>query len=367
MNNTAFLHIVERLEGFLGKLPESIQKPILSELTPLKQLFLQQRSPRFVLCGSHPMPLLDFAARLFTEPQASEPAREILTGLFRWQKVTLGHHGSVQLLDARGADETALELVCTELRDQPADVFFFLPAERSAKTATRKEIDRLEQLLGCSKQSVAPRLIELRPNEDASSILAGVESPEIRAAFIGMESLGPLLRRTLTHALPNEAQVEMVRLTGERETQNEMAERLVKSTTAICAAIGAQPIPLADLPILTTLQLVMVAGIMYITGRERSLRAATEFLGALGVNVGAGMILREGSRALLKFFPGWGNVLCGMIAGAGTYAIGRAAMAYLIEGVSLPDARRVFLRSKKERTSRARLSGSRTKALLNGE
>ena len=109
---------------------------------------------------------------------------------------------------------------------------------------------------------------------------------------------------------------------------------LVKSTSAICTAVGAQPIPLADLPILTTLQLVMVSGIMYIAGRERSLRAATEFVGALGVNVGAGMVLREGARAVLKFFPGWGNVVCGMVAGAGTYALGKAAIVYFLEGVT---------------------------------
>ena len=119
----------------------------------------------------------------------------------------------------------------------------------------------------------------------------------------------------LARQLPNEARVEMVRIARDSQAQIEIAQTLVKSTTAICAAIGAQPIPLADLPILTALQLVMVSGIMYISGRERSLRAATEFIGAMGVNVGAGMILREGTRALLKFFPGWGNVVCGMVAG----------------------------------------------------
>src|SRR5207248_8093354 len=115
---------------------------------------------------------------------------------------------------------------------------------------------------------------------------------------------------------------------GDRAAQREIANILIKSTAAICTAIGAQPIPLADLPILTTLQLVMVSGIMYLSGRERSLRAATEFIGAVGANVGAGMLLREGARAILKFFPGWGNVVCGMVAGAGTYAIGRAASAF---------------------------------------
>jgi uncharacterized protein (DUF697 family) len=144
----------------------------------------------------------------------------------------------------------------------------------------------------------------------------------------------------------------MARIAQDRIAQIEIAQMLVKSTTAICAAIGAQPIPLADLPVLTALQLVMVSGIMYIGGRERSLRAATEFVGALGVNVGAGMILREGTRALLKFFPGWGNVVCGMVAGAGTYAIGRASIVYFLEGLSLKDARRTYLTSRKKRAQR---------------
>jgi uncharacterized protein (DUF697 family) len=156
----------------------------------------------------------------------------------------------------------------------------------------------------------------------------------------------------LARNMPNEARVEMARLAQDRTTQTEVAQTLVKSSTAICAAIGAQPIPLADLPILTALQLMMVSGIMYISGRERSLRAATEFVAALGVNIGAGMILREGTRALLKFFPGWGNVVCGAVAGAGTYAMGRASIAYFLEGLTLKDARRTYLSSRKKRGAR---------------
>jgi uncharacterized protein (DUF697 family) len=60
------------------------------------------------------------------------------------------------------------------------------------------------------------------------------------------------------------------------------------------------------------------------------------------------MLLREGTRAVLKFFPGWGNLICGMVAGAGTYAIGRAAIAFFIDGVSIKDARRTYLRNRKK-------------------
>lgn len=165
----------------------------------------------------------------------------------------------------------------------------------------------------------------------------------------------------LARELPNEARIELARVSRDREAQAEIAQVLVKSTTAICTAIGAQPIPLADLPILTTLQLVMVSGIMYLSGRERSLRAATEFVGALGANVGAGMLLREGARVILKFFPGWGNVVCGMVAGAGTYAIGRAAIAFFLEGLSLKESRRMYLASRKKAPRPALLGHKREK------
>jgi hypothetical protein len=76
----------------------------------------------------------------------------------------------------------------------------------------------------------------------------------------------------LARELPNQARMEMIRISRDRDAQHEVAQVLVKSTSAICAAIGAQPIPLADLPILTSLQVMMISGIMYVSGRERSLR-----------------------------------------------------------------------------------------------
>src|SRR5947207_15784965 len=109
----------------------------------------------------------------------------------------------------------------------------------------------------------------------------------------------------------------MIRISRDRHAQLHVAQMLIKSTTAICAAIGAQPIPLADLPVLTALQVLMVSGIMYISGRERSLPAATEFIAALGAYAGVGVLLREGTWAMLTFLWGSGKVGSGMVAGAG--------------------------------------------------
>jgi uncharacterized protein (DUF697 family) len=57
-------------------------------------------------------------------------------------------------------------------------------------------------------------------------------------------------------------------------------------------------------------------------------------------------VLREGARAAAKFVPVWGNAISGAVAGAGTYAMGRAAAAFFIEGVSIGDARNIFRRKK---------------------
>jgi len=65
MNPPSLLQIVERLEGLAGKLPSRIRKAVLSELTPLKQLFLQQRPPRFLFTGLSKMPIGQIIRALF--------------------------------------------------------------------------------------------------------------------------------------------------------------------------------------------------------------------------------------------------------------------------------------------------------------
>ena len=364
MNQPLLLHVVERLEGFLGKLPATIQKPILSELTPLKELFLQQRPPRFLFTGSHKTSLPEIVGALFAWADSAQK-RDALIALYRWQDVNLAERGVISILDARGADESAAARVQEELKRQGADIIFFVDDGEDGRGARKRNLDDLIACLDWNEAGPAKtKIIGLGVGLESRKVRleeALTEKPAIRDRLLQVidfstasdssakQSAGAQqLMSILARELPNQARIEMIRISRDREAQHEVAHVLVKSTTAICAAIGAQPIPLADLPILTTLQLVMVSGIMYVSGRERSLRAATEFIGALGANVGAGMLLREGTRAVLKFFPGWGNVVCGMVAGAGTYAIGRAATVFFLEGVSLKDARRTYLASRKK-------------------
>jgi uncharacterized protein (DUF697 family) len=365
MNQPVLLHIVERLEGFLGKLPDTIRKPILSELTPLKELFLQQRPPRFLFIGSSKMPMPQIMHALFS-PDAEDQTKVDVMPVHRWADWDMQGHGTVSALDARDADDSAQTPIKEELTGQPADIIFFLNHDEKGRGPNKGDLERL--IASVSWNDAAPikaKILGISVGSENS--VARLEEalnaqPAIRdrllkvVHFTEKESAEThRLLALLAHELPNEAKIEMIRISHDSEAQHHIAQVLVKSTTAICTAIGTQPIPLADLPILTTLQLVMVSGIMYVSGRERSLRAATEFIGALGANVGAGMLLREGTRAILKFFPGWGNIVCGMVAGAGTYAIGRAATAFFLEGVSLKDARRTYLANRKRRSQQALL------------
>jgi uncharacterized protein (DUF697 family) len=269
----------------------------------------------------------------------------------RWTEWTIPGHGTVSILDARDAGNSAEAQIQDDLRREPADVvFFFDDGESNLNESIAVPVSGTK-IIGLSLGS-AIRVTELEKAFDAQPTVRDRLLTVIRIT----ESQSAETRRLmslLAAELPNQAKIEMIRISRDRHAQLHVAQMLIKSTTAICAAIGAQPIPLADLPVLTALQVLMVSGIMYISGRERSLRAATEFIAALGANVGVGVLLREGTRAMLKFFPGWGNVVCGMVAGAGTYAIGRAATAYFLEGASLREAKHTYLKSRRKRSRRA--------------
>lgn len=367
MKTPSLLQIVERLERLAGRLPSKIRKAVLSELTPLKQLFLQQRPPRFLFAGSAKVPARKIISALFGSAEFVVP--NAAAPLCRWFEVDFPDRGKLSVIDARGVDDSAAIHARDELKYRAADIIFFIRDERITEEMEKRELAELNSYLSWNETLQTDcKIIEIivPPFEKVASRDERVVGSSLMKRGIFLETLRLIpvdndqgfelppaearrLMSILARELPNEARMEMIRISRDREAQREVAQLLIKSTTAVCTAIGAQPIPLADLPILTSLQLMMVSGVMYVSGRERSLRAAAEFAGALGANVGAAMLLREGARAVLKFFPGWGNIVCGLVAGSGTYAIGRAATAYFIEGVSMKDARRTYLANRKRR------------------
>ncbi|HSI11272.1 MAG TPA: hypothetical protein VK961_04480 [Chthoniobacter sp.] len=359
MKPSSFLPFYEKLEALVNKLPQGLQHPILREITPIKTLFLMQRPPHIVLVGPNGAGKGELLTALFGA-EVFQPGEENLND-GHWQTIGRAGRGSLRLLDARRP--ISLPLLREELTRETPDLFIFARPAGSDDDTLAADLDHAVQLLPAAapRDGAAPKLLGLLlpggsgDTEAARQALhAALHSrPELSARMVGTLALatdaaGHRLAELIAIELPPEAQLEMARLSGNRALQKQIAQVVIKSVTAICTAIGAQPIPLADFPILTSLQATMVAGIMHISGREMSVKLAGEFMATLGANVGLGLALREGARAAVKLLPGWGNAISGAVAGAGTYSVGHATVAYFIDGVSLADARSVFRKKKKE-------------------
>src|SRR2546430_11271722 len=96
MNQSTLVQIAERLESLAGKLPEKIRRPVLRELTPLKQLFLQQRRPRFLFIGSSKTPMQKIIDLLFAP--TDERVNVTVTAVHRWTDWTIPGHGTISIL-----------------------------------------------------------------------------------------------------------------------------------------------------------------------------------------------------------------------------------------------------------------------------
>lgn len=350
------------MERLVGKLPESLQVPIIREIHPLKALFLHQRPPRILLLGDRAASRSALVNALFSRTVSEATEDHLQDGT--WQ--LFGEKtGRLSVLDARRP--IALAALRRALATQTPDVCLYLHAEplrdEEASADVQHAAEILRELAADGAKSKVPVIGVVTQNAaggDAEAarrhldrLLYSTSEPIVRDRVAGLYSLqlGPAeiarLAKALVNEMPEESRLELVRLAGVRDVQRELAQSVVKSVSAICGAVGAQPIPLADFPILTSLQAAMVAGIMHITGEELSLKQAGKWIGALGANIGMGLVLREGARAALKLVPIWGDIVSGGVAAAGTYAIGRAAIAYFIDGVTLANAKEMFAKTEK--------------------
>ena len=327
MNRDSLLTVYDRLTGLIERLPGGLQKPILRELTPIRQVFLEHRPPRLMLVGN--------AGGTVREILASLGAQDPETGGSDngWRSYRVSGRGEILVLDAR--QDVSPEHVRTGLDRQHPDAVLFM------ETAGALDTDWKDTVLRCGLVDCPVVALTTGSAFRLQGMLAAEDVLAKRVPRV-LSVDDPACVEAVCAALPLPAQLEFARLTNARRAQAHIAGSLLKSFSAVCGVIGVQPIPLADMPILTTLQTLMVGMIIHTTGRPFSARLVAEFLGALGFNIGAGLVLREGARAILRVVPIWGNAVSGFIAGAGTYAIGKAAIAYFIEETPIHETRRIF-------------------------
>ncbi len=348
MKQSVFLSLYEKLESLIQRLPEGLRSPILREITPIKTLFLLQRPPRIVLLGDRAASRTALVNALFGEAIARPDEDSLQSAM--WQEFSRDGRGTLRILDARRP--SLLSSLNRALGAEAPDLFLFLHDGSAGDHGLAADLDHAVSIVQFADQNHAERatIVGVPANENAVpafEALQGRRDLAERTTSVVTLAHADLLSEKIALELPPEAQLEMARLSGNKELQKQIAQIVIKSVTAMCTAVAAQPIPLADFPILTSLQAAMVASIMHVSGREMSARRAAEFLAAVGANIGTGLVLREGARAAAKLVPVWGSAISSAVAGTGTYAIGRAAVAFFIDGASIADARGIFRRRQK--------------------
>ncbi|MDP9148637.1 MAG: 50S ribosome-binding GTPase [Myxococcota bacterium] len=396
---------IARLEELLDRLPLNLAKDIRSRIGTLRAVLLEKRPPALALVGRRGAGKSSLVNALFGAKLAELGHVTAQTGRGRWYDYER-EGGAMSILDTRGMQEgsapaegddskTALESVAMELRAKAPDVVVFVAKASEVDAAVEADLDGLENLYEAIRRAhrVEPPLVAIithcdllepksvllhRPGRDAPEDVAEklrhvalaehVLSRKLDSrarlrerhtatlgvsAYMSFRTDGSLraderwriedLAATIFRHLPDAGRAELARATRALAVQEELATTLTKSMAAICAAIAAAPIPVADIVLLTTLQSTLVTGIAWIAGRSVDKKGTAEFLGGLGANVGMAFVLREAVRSLLKVVvPGGASVVSAAIAFSGTMAVGSAARAYYLRGVSLAKARRLF-------------------------
>jgi uncharacterized protein (DUF697 family) len=141
-----------------------------------------------------------------------------------------------------------------------------------------------------------------------------------------------LLSTCVGELIPKEAQLDFFQAQQRRALLKTAATDLVNRYSAIAGLVGASPIPLSDMAILTPLQMLMIATVGGLSCRSFSIETSGEFLAAAGVTAATGFAMREVARQLLKFIPIAGSVVSGGIAASGTRALGQSAVTYFFRG-----------------------------------
>lgn len=121
---------------------------------------------------------------------------------------------------------------------------------------------------------------------------------------------------------------------------------IVLNYSLVAGGIGLFPVPFVDLPVILGLQVKLAQALGRVYGIEMK---AKRLRGLVGVIAG-GLIVRQTGRQLAKLIPGWGWIVSGAIAFAGTFGLGKALGLYYRDGMRTnPDELRRIYREEVEK------------------
>ncbi|MBO0796504.1 MAG: GTP-binding protein, partial [Ktedonobacteraceae bacterium] len=110
--------------------------------------------------------------------------------------------------------------------------------------------------------------------------------------------------------------------------RREAAQRIIRNSTLLALAIGLEPIPFIDIPLLLGTQVRLVLRLAALYGEPLSTEDAMLHARKLIATMAGGISLRLLAEQAAKLVPFGGDFVAGAIAGAATWSIGRVAMEY---------------------------------------
>lgn len=383
------------------KISNKNKQIILEEVEKLRKFIVDARPARIAIVGRRGAGKSSLINAIFGEEKAEVGHTKSQTGVGKWYSFS-NELGAIDILDTRGLGEssrpeeaiqakTPLEEIENSIRDKFPDVVLFLCKAKEVDARLDEDLQQLQQLrskirtihdydipvIGIvtqvdelaplsvveppydhpDKQANIQDTVDILEEKISDTVLTPVKVIPVSAymefangqiVYDRRWNIDVLIDFLLTK-LPQEAQVILAKLAKINSVQKKLSRKIAKSVMGITGLIGASPIPVADMPVITGLQISMVGSIAIIGGQKLNRQSIIRFMAAMGLNIGAGLAFREIARQLAKLIPAAGNVVSGAVATAGTYAISEAAIAYFIDRKSEEEAKKVFDREIKNR------------------
>lgn len=339
--------LLSQLEQLVTGLNAEEREKLRDDFQLIRQLVnavADSRPPRILILGDPTIPLASVIEELGALPSHSDDFYTIHEelGRGRWQNWAL-EPGVLEVCDARSADLNSAPVKA--LRFERPDLVVSLVMSGSKAPGRVLELCRLLQVIEEQSDFCAPALLAIHRPEHLREVADFVtlqalkqelvENGKSRDAYpvVQLSRSGKLLKAALED-LRDESRFGLARVTHDVDTKRALAQSVIRAATSINASIASVPIPVASSLPITSVQIMMITAIAWLSGREISRKTLGEFAAALGLNLGAAFAFRELARALVNWIPVAGSLISAAIAAGATQSLGKAAMRYFIDGES---------------------------------
>ncbi len=168
-------------------------------------------------------------------------------------------------------------------------------------------------------------------------------TPEFYGLETMRDTLAELLPEAEARAMSQLLQTGASAVTGDGDKigdiYRDVARRYILPFSIAAGTVAAIPLPFADLPVLTAIQVSMVGLLGKLYGQTLTRSQAGGVVSAIA----GGFVAQLVARQLIKFIPGFGSVISASWAAAYTVALGEGACVYFgdLMGGKKPDPQQI--------------------------